>query len=243
VTFAATLAGSRLSVTGSMSASTGRAPRCSITAAVAVNVIGEVITSSPRPTARRLEGEVERRRARVDGERMTRAHGGGKRLLELEGARPGRQPARLEATHDARDLLLADVGNGERQPGRGRNGNRAGGARFRPGWRGHGSGPPREFRLGFVAARFVEDEADDVGILAAQLVRRLAHGGRLGRVRARDQRTPSERWRERVGGAAARDGRRGDQDQVEDAAQVFEQVAERLALARRLEIDVAPARR
>ena len=41
---------SRLSVSGSTSTSTGRPPRCSTTDAVAENVIGLVITSSPGPT-------------------------------------------------------------------------------------------------------------------------------------------------------------------------------------------------
>src|SRR5207247_1288525 len=42
-------AGSRLSVSGSTSASTGRAPTCSITLADAAKVIGVVTTSSPGP--------------------------------------------------------------------------------------------------------------------------------------------------------------------------------------------------
>ena len=41
---------SRLSVSGSQSTNVGRAPMCSTTAAVAVKVMGLVITSSPGPT-------------------------------------------------------------------------------------------------------------------------------------------------------------------------------------------------
>ena len=41
---------SMLSVSGSTSTNTGRAPRCTMTLAVDANVIGEVITSSPAPT-------------------------------------------------------------------------------------------------------------------------------------------------------------------------------------------------
>src|SRR5213080_1203561 len=49
-TAASTAAGERLSVSGSTSTSTGRAPTCSITLTEAVNVSGVVITSSPGPT-------------------------------------------------------------------------------------------------------------------------------------------------------------------------------------------------
>ena len=49
VTAARTGAGSMFIVSGSTSTSTGRAPVCSITATVAVNVTGVVITSSPGP--------------------------------------------------------------------------------------------------------------------------------------------------------------------------------------------------
>ena len=54
VTAAATASGSTLSVTGSMSANTGRARSYSATLAEATNENGEVITSSPSvtPTAR-----------------------------------------------------------------------------------------------------------------------------------------------------------------------------------------------
>src|SRR5919197_2889183 len=54
VTAAASASGSRLSVRGSMSANTGRAPSNSITLALATNENGEVTTSSPAdtPTAR-----------------------------------------------------------------------------------------------------------------------------------------------------------------------------------------------
>ena len=50
---AASRVASRLRVSASQSTSTGRAPRCSMTAAVAANVIGDVMTSSPgwTPTA------------------------------------------------------------------------------------------------------------------------------------------------------------------------------------------------
>src|SRR5437773_4473875 len=51
-TAASTAAGERLSVSGSTSTSTGRAPTCSITFTEAVNVSGVVITSSPGPTPR-----------------------------------------------------------------------------------------------------------------------------------------------------------------------------------------------
>src|ERR1043165_1971416 len=44
--------GSMFSVSGSTSTNTGFAPTCSITFAVAVNVIGVVITSSPEPISR-----------------------------------------------------------------------------------------------------------------------------------------------------------------------------------------------
>src|SRR5690348_622259 len=50
VTAERTAAGSRLSVSGSTSTSTGRAPTCSITFTEAVKVRGVVITSSPGPT-------------------------------------------------------------------------------------------------------------------------------------------------------------------------------------------------
>ena len=46
---AATAAGEMLSVSGSTSASTGRAPTCSMTFTDAVNVTGVVMTSSPGP--------------------------------------------------------------------------------------------------------------------------------------------------------------------------------------------------
>src|SRR5690606_39650886 len=45
----ATRAGSRVNVSGSMSASTGRAPTCSITLTDEQNVMGVVMTSSPGP--------------------------------------------------------------------------------------------------------------------------------------------------------------------------------------------------
>src|SRR3989441_9787864 len=51
-TAASTAAGERLSVSGSTSTSTGRAPTCSITCTEAVKVSGVVITSSRGPTPR-----------------------------------------------------------------------------------------------------------------------------------------------------------------------------------------------
>ena len=50
VTARSIAAGSMLSVSGSTSTNTGRAPRWTMTLAVEANVIGDVITSSPAPT-------------------------------------------------------------------------------------------------------------------------------------------------------------------------------------------------
>ena len=78
--------------TGSMSANTGVAPACTMTFAVAQNVSGVVMTSSPGPTPRGEQREVQRRRARIDGDGVRRADVVGERLLEL-GARAVRWSA------------------------------------------------------------------------------------------------------------------------------------------------------
>ena len=95
---------------GRTSTKTGGAPQCSITFAVAGQVIGVVITSSPGPTPRATQGEVHRRRAGGERDDVLGLEVRGHALLEQRGARAGRQPAGAQRLGDGLDLLLADAG-------------------------------------------------------------------------------------------------------------------------------------
>ncbi len=90
------------------STKTGVAPVWTITFAVAGQVIGVVITSSPGPTPSATSARCMRGGAGGDGEHVLRLEVLGHPLLEQRGAGPGRQPARAERLGDGLDLLLAD---------------------------------------------------------------------------------------------------------------------------------------
>ena len=110
VTAAATSSGSMLRSPARTSTKTGVAPVWTITFAVAGQVIGVVITSSPGPIAERDERQVQRRGAGRDGEHVLGLEVLGHPLLELRRARAGRQPAGAQRLGDGGDLLLADRG-------------------------------------------------------------------------------------------------------------------------------------
>ena len=99
------------------SAKTGVAPAWTITFAVAGQVIGVVITSSPGPDADGEQREMERGGAGRDGEHVLGLDVLGEAPLELGRARAGRQPARAKRLRDGRDLLLADRGRLESEHG------------------------------------------------------------------------------------------------------------------------------
>ena len=103
-------AGSRLQVAGSMSAKTGVAPACTITLAVAQNVSGVVMTSSPGPTPDGEQRQVQGRGAGIDGHRVRRAGVVGEPALERRHARAGGQPAGFERGDDFGDFFGAEVG-------------------------------------------------------------------------------------------------------------------------------------
>ena len=117
VTSSATRSGSMFRSSSRTSAKTGVAPVWTITFAVAGQVIGVVITSSPGPDAERDEREVHRGRARGDGEHVLRPDVLGEAPLELLGARAGRQPAGADRVGDGGDLLVADRGRLEAEEG------------------------------------------------------------------------------------------------------------------------------
>ena len=143
VTSAGISAGSMLRSPSRTSQKTGVAPQCSITFAVAGQVIGLVITSSPGPTPTREQREVERGRARGDREHVLGLEVGGHPLLEQRGPRAGRQPARAQRLDDGGDLLLPDRGRLEAEPGATRGAHRPGSVRSAP----HGE-PARGRRRG-----------------------------------------------------------------------------------------------
>ena len=117
VTSPATRSGSMFRSVSRTSAKTGVAPVWTITFAVAGQVIGVVITSSPGPTP---SATSERCIAAVPEETASACFAptySAKRSLELGRARPGRQPARAERLRDGSDLLLADRGRLEAEEG------------------------------------------------------------------------------------------------------------------------------
>ena len=96
-----------------------------------------------RADADREQRQVERRRARGDGEDVLGLEVGGHPLLEQRGPRPGRQPARAQGLGDGGDLLLPDRGRLEAEPGATRGSHRPGSVRPAP----HGE-PARGRRRG-----------------------------------------------------------------------------------------------
>ena len=110
VTAAPISAGSMFRSPSRTSTKTGVAPVWTITFAVAGQVIGVVITSSPVADPERDEREVHRRGAGRDREHVLRVEVLGHPLLEQRRTGPGRQPAGAERLGDGLDLLLADRG-------------------------------------------------------------------------------------------------------------------------------------
>ena len=100
VTAAATSAGSMFRSPSRTSTKTGVAPEWTITFAVAGQVIGVVITSSPA-RSERDQREVHRGRAGRDCEDVLRLQVLGHPLLEQRRTRPGRQPAGAERSATA----------------------------------------------------------------------------------------------------------------------------------------------
>ena len=107
VTARAAAAGSMLSVLGSTSTNTGRAPACRIASAEKAAEIEVVTTSSPGPTAARAQREVDRVGAVAHRDRVARAQR--LRQLALEGLalRAEDEPARVEHAPDGAVELAA----------------------------------------------------------------------------------------------------------------------------------------
>ena len=101
-------AGSMFRSSAFTSTKTGVAPQWTTTFAVAGQVIGVVMTSSPGPIVAASESQMERRRAGGERHRMLGADVLGEAPLELPGAGAGRDPAGLERLDDGLDLLGAD---------------------------------------------------------------------------------------------------------------------------------------
>ena len=114
VTAARAASGSRLSVTGSMSANTGRAPSYSGAFAEATNENGVVITSSPAftPAARsaRCRPAVPLETAEACGDAELRREG----RLEARQHRPEREHPRAQDLEHELLLARAEDGSGER---------------------------------------------------------------------------------------------------------------------------------
>ena len=113
----ATWSGSMFRSESRTSAKTGVAPAWTITFAVAGQVIGDVITSSPGSTPTGEQGEMERGGAGRDGEHVLGLDELREAPLELRRFRPGRQPARAKRLRNGLDLLLADRGRLEAEHG------------------------------------------------------------------------------------------------------------------------------
>ena len=118
VTAASTAAGSRQSVASSTSQKTGLAPARTITLAVAGQVSGVVMTSSPSPSPT-PSARSARYIAAVQEETASACCASaycGELALELPRERPGGQPAGLERVQHVRALLLAERGRSEVEP-------------------------------------------------------------------------------------------------------------------------------
>ena len=97
---------SMLPVSGSTSTNTGVAPACRMALAVAMKVIGVVMTSSPGPMLSALR---QRNSALVQLETATACSTPryvGERLLEEGGARPGRQEHAAQRVGRRGDVVL-----------------------------------------------------------------------------------------------------------------------------------------
>ncbi len=108
VTASATAAGSMFRSPSRTSTKTGVAPVWTITFAVAGQVIGVVITSSPGPIPSATSARCSAAVPGGDREHVLRLEVLGHPLLEQRRLGPGRQPAGAERLGDGLDLLLAD---------------------------------------------------------------------------------------------------------------------------------------
>ena len=117
VTSAGISAGSMLRSPSRTSQKTGVAPQCSITFAVAGQVIGLVITSSPGPTPSARSARWSAAVPEVTASTCSASRYAAQRSSSSAARGPGRQPARAQRLGDGGDLLLADRGRLEAELG------------------------------------------------------------------------------------------------------------------------------